>query len=269
MGKAKATVNAFKKKLNKKGIATITVDGEKVSFPIKVRNELAMRDIVNYSEIKLLSLMKPSGEGLMPTRAVKYDELPTNMKTLIMESKGFDIKQAPSTFLFIHNEKALEASASRRDFILNNVSIVCHIDFDYIVDEKTGRTYLDEINESLGTQLKSGDYINIVTTLYEEGVLSTEVVHSIAVQAEAIRRGEDPKRTEQRFLARNLNMNEELWLESLDKVEKEQEAIFEKEEKEGENQEPLFAEEEPETPKVDEKKSKGRKKVNESKEEKE
>ena len=42
-----------------------------------------------------------------------------------------------------------------------------------------------------------------------------------------------------------------------------------REEKEGENQEPLFAEEEPETPKVDEKKSKGRKKVNESKEEKE
>lgn len=264
MGKAKATLNAFKKKLNKKGIATITVDGEEVSFPIKVRNELAMRDIVNYAEIKLLSLIKPSGDGLMPTRAVKYDELPSNMKTLIMESKGFDIKQAPNTFLIIHNEKALEASASRRDFILNNVSIICHIDFDYIIDEETGKTYLDEINENLGTQLKSGDYINIVTTLYEEGVLSTEVVHSIAVQAEAIRRGEDPKRTEQRFLARNLNMNEELWLESLDKIEKEQEALFEKEEK-GEVQEPLFAEEE-ETP--ESKKTKGRKKVNESKEEK-
>lgn len=265
MGKAKATLNAFKKKLNKKGIATITVDGEEVSFPIKVRNELAMRDIVNYAEIKLLSLIKPSGDGLMPTRAVKYDELPSNMKTLIMESKGFDIKQAPNTFLIIHNEKALEASASRRDFILNNVSIICHIDFDYIIDEETGKTYLDEINENLGTQLESGDYINIVTTLYEEGVLSTEVVHSIAVQAEAIRRGEDPKRTEQRFLARNLNMNEELWLESLDKIEKEQEALFEKEE-EGEVQEPLFAEEE-ETP-VSTTKTKGRKKVNESKEEK-
>ena len=38
--------------------------------------------------------------------------------------------------------------------------------------------------------------------------------------------------------------------DSLDKVEKEQEALFEKEEKEGEKQEPLFAEEEPETPAV-------------------
>ena len=266
MGKAKIKMDAFKKKIKKTGVATIEVDGEVLSFPIKIKNELAMRDIVNYSDIKLLSLINPRNSELQATRAVKYANLPTHMKTLITSAEGFSMDQVEGTYLVIHDEKALEASANRRDFILNNVAIVCHVDFDYITEEETGKTYLDEINESLDTSLSSGDYISIVTTLYDEGILSSEVVHQIAVNAEAIRRNEDPKLTAQRFVARQLNMNEEIWLESLAKVDKEKEVnglVVETEEA------PLFIEpEEVKEPKKGTSKKSKTKKIDEINEEK-
>ena len=265
MGKTKVKLDAFKKKIKKTGIATIEVDGENLSFPIKLKNELAMRDIVNYTDIKLLSLINPVTNQLQATRAVRYVDLPKHLKTLVSEAEGFSMEQVQGTFMIIHDEKALESSANRRDFIMNNVAIICHIDFDYIVDEDTGKTYIDEINESLGTSLKSDDYINIVITLYDEGILTTEVAQRIAIQAEAIRRGEDSTRTEQRFIARQNNMNEELWLQSLDKIKKEEEAMLNGEELKDEN--PLFMEfpEKNEDPKPLKKPRK--KSVNESKEE--
>ena len=219
MGKFKLNLDGLKPNI-KKGTVEVDIAGDTLAFPLVIKNELAFRQALNSADIKLKSTITAKGDK-KAVEYVKYSKLSPSQKSLVQQSEGFDINNL--NLIGIHDESVLLATSSERNFIMETVSLICNIDFDYIVDEESNTTFIDVINEKFGTQLNPTDYVGISKLLFDQNILTTGVLKMLEVNIEALKRGEDVNITFQRHIARELGRNEEEWISAVMLQEENQE----------------------------------------------
>ena len=211
MGKFKLNLEGLKPNI-KRGTVEVDIAGDSLMFPLVIKNELAFRQALSSSDIKLKSTITASGDK-KAVNYVPYAKLSPSQKALVQQSEGFDLNN--TNLIGLHDESVLLASSSERNYIMETVAIICNIDFDYIIDEEKGTKYIDFINEKFETNLESTDYVGIARLLFDQNILTLGVLKVIEVNIEALKRGEDVNITFQRFIARELGRNEEEWLASI------------------------------------------------------
>jgi len=54
----------------------------------------------------------------------------------------------------IYDENDLQVAKNDRETMLEGITVVAHLDLDYVVDEKTGETFLDLINNTFDDIIK-------------------------------------------------------------------------------------------------------------------
>ncbi len=217
MEKIKLNLDGLKPNI-KRGFMDVDIAGDLLTFPLLIKNELAYRQALNSADIKLKASLSSSGEKTS-FKPVNFAGLSPAQKSLVKQAEGFDINN--QNYIAIYDEAVLLASASERNFIVDAVSLICNIDFEYIVDEEKGIKYIDLFNEKFQVNLKPTDYVGIANVMFEQNILTAGVSKMIEVNVEALKRGEDVEITLHRHMAREMGRNEEEWIASVQQYQEE------------------------------------------------
>ena len=224
----------------KTGIITIEYLNGKVDYPIKLKNDREYKRILNLSDYKYKT--KLIEDKLVPTKLQKLSQIKAEYRDVIMNSEGYGTKDI--SYVKIYDENDLIIAKTDRETMLEGITVVAHIDLDYIVDEKENITFLDLINNTFkdlikekynGELIKKEDYYKVTEILFEANLLSYDVINEFLVNIRALKQGTDVEDEKLKLEAYNLGMtnDEDInnWVKlrknekKLEKVRKENEKV--------------------------------------------
>lgn len=224
----------------KTGIITIEYLNGKVDYPIKLKNDREYKRILNLSDYKYKT--KLIEDKLVPTKLQKLSQIKAEYRDVIMNSEGYGTKDI--SYVKIYDENDLIIAKTDRETMLEGITVVAHIDLDYIVDEKENITFLDLINNTFkdlikekynGELIKKEDYYKVTEILFEANLLSYDVINEFLVNIRALKQGTDVEDEKFKLEAYNLGMtnDEDInnWVKlrknekKLEKVRKENEKV--------------------------------------------
>jgi hypothetical protein len=236
---------ARKLKLNLSGLknqvktGTITIDylNGKVDYPIKLKNDREYKYILNLSDYKYKT--KLIDDKLIVTNLQKLSNIKPEYRDVIMNSEGHSNKDI--SYVKIYDENELQVAKNDRETMLEGITVVAHLDLDYVVDEKTGETFLDLINNTFndiikekydGKKIEKGDYYKVTEILFEANLLSYDVINEFLIYIRALKYGRTVEEEKYRLEAQNLGVTEESDIQKWIEVRKGDKLLKEMKEKE-------------------------------------
>lgn len=141
--KLKLNLSGLKNQI-KTGKITIDYLNGKVDYPIKLKNDREYKYILNLSDYKYKT--KLIDDKLVVTNLQKLSNIKPEYRDIIMNSEGHSNKDI--SYVKIYDENDLQVAKNDRETMLEGITVVAHLDLDYVVDEKTGETFLDLINNT-------------------------------------------------------------------------------------------------------------------------
>ena len=197
----------------KKGIITIDYLDGKVDFPILIKDDRTYKRIIALSDHKYKTALE--NDKLVPTRLEKVTSLNRELRDMIYNSEGYS--SSDNGFVKVYNESELQVALVDRVSMVEGITVVAHIDMEFVVDEKKNITFTDLINETFkdlieskynGELLKVGDYYKLTEILYEVNLLSREVISEFAIQLRAMKYGTEVETERYRSEAIELGMSD-------------------------------------------------------------
>ena len=236
---------ARKLKLNLSGLknqvktGTITIDylNGKVDYPIKLKNDREYKYILNLSDYKYKTRLVD--DKLVVTNLQKLSNIKPEYRDIIMNSEGHSNKDI--SYVKIYDENDLQVAKNDRETMLEGVTVVAHLDLDYVVDEKAGETFLDLINNTFdgiikekydGRKIEKGDYYKVTEVLFEANLLSYDVINEFLIYIRALKYGRTVEEEKYRLEAQNLGVSEESDIQKWVEVRKGDKVLKEMKEKE-------------------------------------
>ena len=211
--KLKLNLNGLKNQV-KTGIITIEYLNGKVDYPIKLKNDRGYKRILNLSDYKYKTRLIE--DKLVPTKLQKLSQVKAEYRDIIMNSEGYGTKDI--SYVKIYDENDLIIAKTDRETMLEGITVIAHLDLDYILDEKDGTTFLDLINSTFedlikekynGELIGKGDYYKVTEILFEANLLSYEVINEFLVHIRALKQGTNVEDEKYRLEAYNLGMSTE------------------------------------------------------------
>ena len=156
-----------------------------------------------------------------------------------MNSEGHSNKDV--SYVKIYDENDLQVAKNDRETMLEGITVVAHLDLDYVVDEKTGETFLDLINNTFddiikekydGKKIEKGDYYKVTEILFEANLLSYDVINEFLIYIRALKYGRTVEEEKYRLEAQNLGVSEESDIQKWVEVRKGDKVLKEMKEKE-------------------------------------
>ena len=206
--KLKLNLNGLKNQV-KTGIITIEYLNGKVDYPIKLKNDREYKNILNLSDYKYKT--KLIENKLVPTSLQKISNIKPEYRDIIMNSEGYTNKDI--SYVKIYDENELIISKNDRETMLEGVTVVAHLDLDFIVDDKNNTTFLDLINETFsdiidskynGEKIEKEDYYKLTEVLFEANLLSYDVINEFLINIRALKSGRTVEEEEYRLEAINV-----------------------------------------------------------------
>lgn len=196
----------------KTGIVKIKYYNGEVDYPVKIKDDRTYRNIISLSDYKYRTKLEK--DKLVPTTLQKISNIKAEYRDIIMNSEGYTSKDI--SYVKIYDEKDLLLAKNDREIILEGISVVGHLDLEYIIDEKEGTTFLDLINstfkdiiqEKYGVdEVQKDDYYKITEILYEANLLSYDVIGEFLVHIRSIKMGTPIEEERYRLEAINMGLN--------------------------------------------------------------
>lgn len=206
--KLKLNLNGLKNQV-KTGIITIEYLNGKVDYPIKLKNDREYKNILNLSDYKYKT--KLIENKLVPTSLQKISNIKPEYRDIIMNSEGYTNKDI--SYVKIYDENELIISKNDRETMLEGVTVVAHLDLDFVVDEKENITFLDLINNTFsdiinekynGEKIEKGDYYKLTEVLFEANLLSYDVINEFLINIRALKSGRTVEEEQYRLEAINV-----------------------------------------------------------------
>ena len=206
--KLKLNLNGLKNQV-KTGVITIEYLNGKVDYPIKLKNDREYKNILNLSDYKYKT--KLIENKLVPTSLQKISNIKPEYRDIIMNSEGYTNKDI--SYVKIYDENELIISKNDRETMLEGVTVVAHLDLDFVVDEKENITFLDLINNTFsdiinekynGEKIEKGDYYKLTEVLFEANLLSYDVINEFLINIRALKSGRTVEEEQYRLEAINV-----------------------------------------------------------------
>jgi len=206
--KLKLNLNGLKNQV-KTGVITIEYLNGKVDYPIKLKNDREYKNILNLSDYRYKT--KLIENKLVPTTLQKISNIKPEYRDIIMNSEGYTNKDI--SYVKIYDENELIISKNDRETMLEGVTVVAHLDLDFVVDEKENITFLDLINNTFsdiinekynGEKIEKGDYYKLTEVLFEANLLSYDVINEFLINIRALKSGRTVEEEKYRLEAINI-----------------------------------------------------------------
>jgi hypothetical protein len=206
--KLKLNLNGLKNQI-KTGVITIEYLNGKVDYPIKLKNDREYKNILNLSDYRYKT--KLIEDKLVPTTLQKISNIKPEYRDIIMNSEGYTNKDI--SYVKIYDENELIISKNDRETMLEGVTVVAHLDLDFVVDEKENITFLDLINNTFsdiinekynGEKIEKGDYYKLTEVLFEANLLSYDVINEFLINIRALKSGRTVEEEKYRLEAINI-----------------------------------------------------------------
>lgn len=206
--KLKLNLNGLKNQV-KTGVITIEYLNGKVDYPIKLKNDREYKNILNLSDYRYKT--KLIENKLVPTSLQKISNIKPEYRDIIMNSEGYTNKDI--SYVKIYDENELIISKNDRETMLEGVTVVAHLDLDFVVDEKENITFLDLINNTFsdiinekynGEKIEKGDYYKLTEVLFEANLLSYDVINEFLINIRALKSGRTVEEEKYRLEAINI-----------------------------------------------------------------
>lgn len=221
--KLKLNLNGLKNQV-KTGVITIEYLNGKVDYPIKLKNDREYKNILNLSDYKYKT--KLIENKLVPTSLQKISNIKPEYRDIIMNSEGYTNKDI--SYVKIYDENELIIAKNDRETMLEGITVVAHLDLDFVVDEKENITFLDLINSTFsdiinekynGEKIEKGDYYKLTEVLFEANLLSYDVINEFLINIRALKSGRTIEEEKYRLEAINImGLREESDIENWVKV---------------------------------------------------
>lgn len=211
--KLKLNLNGLKNQV-KTGVITIEYLNGKVDYPMKLKNDREYKRILNLSDYKYKTRLVE--DKLVPTKLQKLSQIKAEYRDIIMNSEGYGTKDI--SYVKIYDENDLIVAKADRETMLEGITVVAHIDLDYIVDEEEGTTFLDLINNTFedlikekynGALIGKDDYYKVTEILFEANLLSYEVINEFLVHIRVMKQGTSVEEEKFRLEAYNMGMTDD------------------------------------------------------------
>ena len=211
--KIKLNLNGFKNQI-KTGIVTIEYLNGKVDYPIKLKNDREYKNIINLVDYKYKT--KLVDNKLVTTNLQKLSNIKAEYRDIIVNSEGYTNKDI--SYVKIYDENELLVAKNDRETMLEGVMVVAHLDLDYVIDEKTNKTFLDLINETFedilnekfnGEKINKEDYYRVTEILFEANLLSYEIINEFILHIRALKNGRTIEDEKYRQEAMNMGIQNE------------------------------------------------------------
>lgn len=208
--KIKLNLSGLKNQI-KTGTITIEYLNGKIDYPIKIKDDRTYKQILNLGDYKYKT--KLVDDKLVGTNLQKLSQVKTEYRDVIMNSEGYGAKDI--SYVKIYDENELLVAKNDRETMLEGITVVAHLDLDYVVDEKKGTTFLDLINDTFeeiikekynGERIKPNDYYKVTEILFEANLLSYEVINEFLINIRAMKTGKDVEEERYRLEAINIGM---------------------------------------------------------------
>lgn len=222
--KLKLNLNGLKNQV-KTGVITIEYLNGKVDYPVKLKNDREYKRILNLSDYKYKTRLVE--DKLVPTKLQKLSQIKAEYRDIIMNSEGYGTKDI--SYVKIYDENDLILAKTDRETMLEGITVVAHIDLDYVVDEKEGTTFLDLINNTFedlikekynGALIGKDDYYKVTEILFEANLLSYDVINEFLVNIRALKQGTSIDEEKFRLEAYNMGMTDNEDVENWIKMRK-------------------------------------------------
>ena len=206
--KLKLNLNGLKNQV-KTGVITIEYLNGKVDYPIKLKNDREYKNILNLSDYRYKT--KLIENKLVPTSLQKISNIKPEYRDIIMNSEGYTNKDI--SYVKIYDENELIISKNDRETMLEGITVVAHLDLDFVVDEKENITFLDLINNTFsdiinekynGEKIEKGDYYKLTEVLFEANLLSYDVINEFLINIRALKSGRTVEEEQYRLEAINV-----------------------------------------------------------------
>lgn len=191
--KIKLNLSGLKNQL-KKGLVKIKYLEGEIDFPISIKDDRSYKKIMALGDLKYKT--KLEGDKLVATTPKKITNINAQLRDIIMQSEGYDGKDI--SYVKIYDENDLQLAYADRMTVLEGLSVIAHLDLEYVIDEKTGKTFLNLLNEQfkeiieteLGVdEILPNEYYKVTELLYSVGLLSQEVIYEFSIQIRALKTG--------------------------------------------------------------------------------
>ena len=206
--KLKLNLNGLKNQV-KTGVITIEYLNGKVDYPIKLKNDREYKNILNLSDYRYKT--KLIENKLVPTSLQKISNIKPEYRDIIMNSEGYTNKDI--SYVKIYDENELIISKNDRETMLEGITVVAHLNLDFVVDEKENITFLDLINNTFsdiinekynGEKIEKGDYYKLTEVLFEANLLSYDVINEFLINIRALKSGRTVEEEQYRLEAINV-----------------------------------------------------------------
>lgn len=206
--KLKLNLNGLKNQV-KTGVITIEYLNGKVDYPIKLKNDREYKNILNLSDYRYKT--KLIENKLVPTSLQKISNIKPEYRDIIMNSEGYTNKDI--SYVKIYDENELIISKNDRETMLEGITVVAHLDLDFIVDDKNNTTFLNLINETFsdiidskynGEKIEKEDYYKLTEVLFEANLLSYDVINEFLINIRALKSGRTVEEEQYRLEAINV-----------------------------------------------------------------
>lgn len=206
--KLKLNLNGLKNQV-KMGVITIEYLNGKVDYPIKLKNDREYKNILNLSDYRYKT--KLIENKLVPTSLQKISNIKPEYRDIIMNSDGYTNKDI--SYVKIYDENELIIAKNDRETMLEGITVVAHLDLDFVVDEKENITFLDLINNTFsdiinekynGEKIEKGDYYKLTEVLFEANLLSYDVINEFLINIRALKSGRTVEEEKYRLEAINI-----------------------------------------------------------------
>ena len=211
--KIKLNLNGLKNQI-KTGIVTIEYLNGKVDQPIKLKNDREYKNIIDLVDYKYKT--KLVDNKLVTTNLQKLSNIKAEYRDIIVNSEGYTNKDI--SYVKIYDENELLVAKNDRETMLEGVMVVAHLDLDYVIDEKTNKTFLDLINETFedilnekfnGEKINKEDYYRVTEILFEANLLSYEIINEFILHIRALKNGRTIEDEKYRQEAMNMGIQNE------------------------------------------------------------
>ena len=177
----------------KTGTVTIEYLNGKVDFPMKLKDDRTYKKIIALGDYKYKT--KLTEKGLVSTTLQKITNIKKEYMDIIINSEGYSAKDV--SYVKIYDENDLIFAKSDRETMFEGITVVAHMDLDFVVDDKNGTTFLDLINETFkdiiiekfGEPISRNDYFKVTEILFEANLLSYEVINEFLVNIRSLKTG--------------------------------------------------------------------------------